>query len=607
MNLPFSTRPGIASLAFVVLATATCVGVIQHQTSGEGSDAVKERAVAPAKPARVLPPVIDPPALASEVWQMPDTEQRRPRFPYLPGEDRGPSRSIGDVVDGYLVDSASIPLPHRHMAVLPVQFQRRLIFTTDAMVALIEEAAGHVAEAFPESIVYLGNFSAEGGGDIPYSVSHNSGRDADVAFFSLDASGQPIVSPNLLPFDDQGVFVGEAQTDYVGQEYHFDVARNWKFVEGLMLSEAAQIQFIFVSNALRRMLLAEARRAKATREVLARAEAMLLQPGGALPHNDHFHIRIFCSEIDVRSGCKNGGRAAPGFRPYSAERQQTIAQARKLLVAELAEERVVAVQRLAVMEATASAREIAGLLDDEDPRVRAASARALANLGTGADALAKRLGREEHPYALVEIVDALGQLGGTTSSNALTAFLSTPHRVRLVDTLELDARAIAANALVRLEDPRPVPALIAVLADDDGELRAQAAKALGILTNHSFGADWRAADELERAQAIEAWRGWYAKHQRMSRDQWLALGFQQAGLQVAQLSAQYVWEICKAISHDDHLSYNAQRVLMRIAGREANSLSWSKTDASFYWRRWFERRWQQYGAPQIPAELSTLR
>ncbi len=56
----------------------------------------------------------------------------------------------------------------------------------------------------------------------------------------------------------------------------------------------------------------------------------------------------------------------------------------------------------------------------------------------------------------------------------------------------------------------------------------------------------------------------------------------------------------------DHLSYNAQRVLMRVAKREPATLSWSKADADFYWRRWFERRRKRYGVPPVPEGMSTL-
>ena len=31
------------------------------------------------------------------------------------------------------------------------------------------------------------------------------------------------------------------------------------------------------------------------------------QPGGAPPHDDHFHVRVYCSRTDRFHGCEDGG------------------------------------------------------------------------------------------------------------------------------------------------------------------------------------------------------------------------------------------------------------------------------------------------------------
>ncbi len=599
--------------ACTILATTTCAGPAQQNISlpnpilaaGATGPVAKESV-------RILPQVAPPPPLSEDTWLMPDIDLRRPQFPYLPDEDQGVSRSIGNVVDGYLINSARLPLPHPHLVVLPIQFQRRLIFSTDEMLELVADAAQHVAKSFEGSVLHLGNFSAEGGGDIPYSVSHNSGRDADIAFFVVDAAGNPTVLPDLLPLKGDGTFTGEPDTQYQDQTYYFDVQRNWAFIEGLLLSKAATIQYVFVSNPLRNLLLDYARKSNASPALIARAQTILTQPGGALPHDDHFHIRTYCSESDMRSGCIDTGRLTAEFRSYVNARNQTIAKSQKLLHSKKSDHRVAAVQRLSVMQATAAGNDIANLLDDKDPRVRAASARALADLGGSkstafVNAISKQITSEQNPQALAEQLAALGTLGGTTSSQTLRKFLDHPRPISMLDTLNFDARTIAAGALVALEDVQPIPSLIAMLAEDDMDLRVQAARALQILTNHQFGGDWRTNDIETRQIDIASWENWYEIHKKMTRDQWLALGFQQAGFDVKRLSILHVWEICRAISHADYLSYNAQRTLMRLAKKQTNSLAWSKEDASFFWRRWFERRITQFGTPPIPLELSTLQ
>ncbi len=602
----------------LLASSITCAAPNQHQTEltqQELEEMAGESSLGRAnKAAVVVSQLPQPPQLTSETWLLPALTQDsgQPHYPYLPDEDRGQSRSIGDVVDGYLVNAARLPLPHPHLVVLPIQFQRRLLYTTDEMVELITDAANHVARSFEGAVVHLGNFSAEGGGDIPYSVSHNSGRDADIAFFVNDAEGNPAILPDLLPLDDEGKFIGAPDTPYEGHAYFFDPARNWAFIEGLLLSDAAAIQFVFVSNPLRNLLLEYARQSNADPKLIARARTILVQPGGALPHDDHFHIRTYCSEIDMRSGCKDTGRITSEFRSFNKARNQTIARAQKLLKNPDPAVRTTAIQRLTVMQAHNTGREIAKYLDDPDPRVRAASARALAKFAgnhaqTYTRALARQLTNEQHPHVVAEILGALGSLGGSTASDALRQFLHQPQPVSLLDTLFFDARTIAAGALVALEDTRTIPALITMLNDDNADLRTQTARALQMLTNHQFGTNWHADDAETRQQHINAWQSWYETHKTMTRDQWIALGFQQAGFDIPRLTFEFVWEICRAISHEDHLSYNAQRTLMRLTNRQPNSLAWSKEDASFYWRRWFERRTAQYGTPPIPIELSTLQ
>ena len=107
-----------------------------------------------------------------------------------------------------------------------------------------------------------------------------------------------------------------------------------------------------------------------------------------------------------------------------------------------------------------------------------------------------------------------------------------------------------------------------------------------------------------KASLHEAWKAWWKRNGKRKRDAWLLDGFKQFG--VKKLSLQYVWQLTYPVLEDDHLSYNAQRMLMRLAKSEAPSLEWSKTDANFYWRRWFERRCARLGCPKVPPELTTL-
>ncbi len=269
--------------------------------------------------------------------------------------------------------------------------------------------------------------------------------------------------------------------------------------------------------------------------------------------------------------------------------------------------RLAAVRRMALLRARRHASKIADRLDDDNPTVRAAAARVLAKLGRGDGAIAKRLADEEHPQVLVEMISALGELGGRTAMEALAAELEAPRPIALPGEFDTDARAFVAEALVHTESAKPVPDLIEALESDRSDVRVAAARALRILTNHRMAQDDELRDDVLAEEAAKRWHTWYEEHGDEGRDAWLACGFKDAGYEVERLSVKHVWDLCRAVADADHLSYNAQRVLMRISGREPASLSWPKHDANFYWRRWFERRWRRFGAPPIPKELSTLQ
>ncbi len=536
------------------------------------------------------PPAV--PALSPTETPLPAWASTKPDFAWLPGEDRELSRSIGDVTDGWVVNAVPIPQPHDHLRRIESQVPRELNYATREMIDLVESAAKHVAQAHPNSVLYLGNFGADGGGDIPYSVSHNSGRDGDLAFYMLDSSGKLAAPDDLLSFDSNGKARGAD-----GTVYSFDVARNWKLVEGLALAGHGQIQFVFVSNALRGKLLAEAKRVKADAKLITTASEFLSQPGGALPHNDHFHIRLYCSERDVVSGCINGGRKNNGFASHDDARAKTIEAAEKLLGSADATVRLAATQRLGLLSSSGSAGLLAKRLNDDAAPVRAAAARALASMRREESAVSKRLAVETNAYVRAELVWALGDYGTKSATEALTAVLDAERLMTFDDGTSVDLRVFVADVLSLTEDARPVPALIELTASEDQTARFRANRALKMLTNHDPGAK-------PKASLHEAWQSWWKSHGKKSRDAWLLSGFSKFG--VKAISVKYVWELTYAVLDDDHLSYNAQRMLMRLSKREAPSLEWAKSDANFYWRRWFERRCPRLGCPKVPPELTTL-
>jgi len=523
-------------------------------------------------------------------WEMTEVVDESSRFSALPGDPAMGSISIGDVSDGFLVNARRLADPNPNTAFLPVQFRRGLVFTTDELADLVTRAAASVAQEFPESVVYLGNFSAPHGGDIPYSVSHNSGRDCDVAFFMKDADGAPYVPPDLIELDENGM----AMVDELPQPYYFDVDRNWALIQAFLSNDHDRLQYIFVSKGLKGLLLDHAKVKGVPPEVIAAADEILQQPSGSLPHNDHFHLRVFCSDDDVWAGCKDQGRSTSRHRPDFSLRSRAQTWAAEYLTDPDAAIRAAAVRRLGILEGRSFVSQIGKRLDDDSSEVRMAAARTLGMLGRGEKDLAARLKKEELVPVRLEIISALSDQSGSTVVKALSSILETPAQRILEPGLVIDERALAADALANLEDSRGVKPLIATLEDAPDDLKERVAVALRKLTNHPF-------------EAVEGpWEEWYKKEGKKRRTAWLVAGFRDAGYRVDSMSTKYVWELCRAIDGPDWVSFNAQRALMQISGKEVPSLQWSRADASFYWRRWFERRARKFRMPPIPADMSTL-
>jgi len=129
--------------------------------------------------------------------------------------------------------------------------------------------------------------SKAGGGELEHHASHESGRDADVGFYVKGASGRPVQSDDMVAFRGDG----SAQA-WPGAR--FDDARNWALVEALLSDNHGSVSHIFVARPIRDRLLSFAAKVGASGAVRARAAEVLVQPRGALPHDDHFHVRIAC-------------------------------------------------------------------------------------------------------------------------------------------------------------------------------------------------------------------------------------------------------------------------------------------------------------------------
>ncbi len=206
-----------------------------------------------------------------------------------------PSRSVGWANHGRITHGRRI-VPSASVRILP---GRVLAWGTADLVGLLERTALRVKRQFDAPLT-VGDLSAREGGAVGRHRSHQSGRDADVAFFARTdpphGRSHPVVLEDYVSFDRDGRSLDGAM--------RFDTARNWFVVQSLLADPRAHVERIFVSTVLRAVLLRHAREVHAPADIVERAERILVQPARVSPHDNHFHVRIACPAAD--HGCRTG-------------------------------------------------------------------------------------------------------------------------------------------------------------------------------------------------------------------------------------------------------------------------------------------------------------
>jgi len=187
-------------------------------------------------------------------------------------------------------------------------------FGTPSMLSIIKYAAARVARERPGPPLLVGDISAKNGGEIPRHRSHRSGRDVDLLLFCTDLSGQPIRSPGWVHFGPDGlgrVYEGKKSGSFVA----LDVARQWLLVKSLVQAPDVHSLWFFLSRPVEALLTQYALANGEDPLTVWEAESMMLQPANALPHDDHIHLRIACSQQETVFGCENGGPTWPWLPP----------------------------------------------------------------------------------------------------------------------------------------------------------------------------------------------------------------------------------------------------------------------------------------------------
>jgi penicillin-insensitive murein endopeptidase len=222
-------------------------------------------------------------------------------------------RSIGSPTEGHLLGGAHLDAT-AYVRVFPADAAGDVRWGLEPLVHMIDRAARTVRHEYPETVTWVGHLSREGGGEIDRHRSHESGRDADVGFFVRSANGKQLAASHFVPFRGDGAAVG-----WPGA--YFDDAKNWSLVAAMVSDPDAHVTHVFVASPLRARLLAYAEHAGAPAALRIRAAELMQQPHGALPHDDHFHVRIACPPW--MTGCieNPAPRGRPGSRANARPRR----------------------------------------------------------------------------------------------------------------------------------------------------------------------------------------------------------------------------------------------------------------------------------------------
>jgi len=280
-------------------------------------------------------------------------------------ENTSAAVSMGTVTLGRLVRGKAIPISGVGYRLMERTINRGTYFGGDALVGAVERAAKAVDKQKPGSMLQVGNASLEKGGDISQSASHNSGRDIDLAFYMTDVSGMPVYSSKYVKFGPDGkTEPGDPRN------LRFDVARNWLLVDAFLRDREVQVQYIFIADWLKDILLAHAISVSRANddplasEIIRRAEIVMRQPNNSSPHAEHFHIRLYCELHERLLGCQDFGAKHAHTDGFSEDVQARIDELLELYSSGIPEERQYALSQLDLLTAEPEDQEESEAVDE---------------------------------------------------------------------------------------------------------------------------------------------------------------------------------------------------------------------------------------------------
>lgn len=228
------------------------------------------------------------------------------------GEQQPQSTSLGGPNDGKLINGVRLPARGTGYISNPGRTNRDADWGTRELVDALVKVGRDIEQWAPGAELIINDLGFQQGGPIPRHQSHQAGRDVDVLFYMLDGN-DAVVRARAARYGDEGRATIPGRRGGGGAtSVRFDAQRNWYVMKSLVLNESANLQRVFVSEGLRELMLDWAAEHDEAPWVIERAAQAMCEP--AVPHDDHFHIRIFCTAEDYRLGCRDSWPIFPWRR-----------------------------------------------------------------------------------------------------------------------------------------------------------------------------------------------------------------------------------------------------------------------------------------------------
>jgi penicillin-insensitive murein endopeptidase len=231
------------------------------------------------------------------------------------------STSIGLPAEGRLKGAVAFPKQAPGVRLNPRRLNPESYYATVETVQAILKAAAVVQGELsspPGCELTVNDLGFAEGGPISHHGSHQAGRDLDVLFYLLDLEGNPRPAKGVpLNTKGRGTDYDDLADPSDDVPVKLDVRRTWRFLQALAEDEQSLIQRIFVAEHIRTLLMDHATKIRAPRAARELVGHLTCQPG--TPHDDHLHLRFFCSPDDLGLGCRDMPPIYPWHRQRLAE------------------------------------------------------------------------------------------------------------------------------------------------------------------------------------------------------------------------------------------------------------------------------------------------